>query len=175
MVIRYFELGDHFNRGNGSRSQQVASGESHQTVPMQCTPFGHSRKSTKFRQFGDTAASSSARRISRNPRQQPVAAACMRSLDHERCPRCNTCVTVREVYRPPLIFAPKRSGSHWPTIRDQVTANICRQSRPLCERGSRNSRSLSVSDAGLKPEAQAKKNERVSFACASGFNTRCVR
>jgi hypothetical protein len=37
-----------------------------------------------------------------------VAAARVGSLDHERCPCCNTCVTVREVYRPPVIFVPKR-------------------------------------------------------------------
>ncbi len=37
-----------------------------------------------------------------------VAAARVVSLDRERCPRCNTCVTVREVYRPPVIFVPKR-------------------------------------------------------------------
>lgn len=37
-----------------------------------------------------------------------VAAAKVVSLDRERCPRCNTCVSVREVYRPPVIFIPKR-------------------------------------------------------------------
>lgn len=39
-----------------------------------------------------------------------VAAAKLVSLDRERCPRCNTCVTVREVYRPPVIFIPKRGA-----------------------------------------------------------------
>jgi hypothetical protein len=37
-----------------------------------------------------------------------VAAAKVVSLDRARCPRCNTCVSVREVYRPPVIFIPKR-------------------------------------------------------------------
>lgn len=37
-----------------------------------------------------------------------AAAAKVVSLDRERCPRCNTCVTVREVYRPPVIFIPNR-------------------------------------------------------------------
>jgi hypothetical protein len=37
-----------------------------------------------------------------------IAAAKVVSLDRQRCPRCNTCVTVREVYRPPVIFVPKR-------------------------------------------------------------------
>ena len=38
------------------------------------------------------------------------AAAKVVSLDRERCPRCNTCKTVREVYRPPVIFIPKRGA-----------------------------------------------------------------
>jgi len=37
-----------------------------------------------------------------------AAAARVSSLDRERCPRCNTCVSVRQVYRPPVIFIPKR-------------------------------------------------------------------
>lgn len=37
-----------------------------------------------------------------------IAAAKVVSLDRERCPRCNTCVTVRVVYRPPVIFIPQR-------------------------------------------------------------------
>ena len=37
-----------------------------------------------------------------------VAAAKVVSLDRQRCPRCNTCVTVREVYRPPVVVNPKR-------------------------------------------------------------------
>lgn len=34
-----------------------------------------------------------------------AAAARVCALDPERCPRCNTCVTVRTVYRPPVLFA----------------------------------------------------------------------
>ena len=37
-----------------------------------------------------------------------AAAAKVVSLDRDRCPRCNTCLKVREVYRPPVIFTPKR-------------------------------------------------------------------
>ena len=37
-----------------------------------------------------------------------AAAAKVVSLDRDRCPRCNTCLKVREVYRPPVIFIPKR-------------------------------------------------------------------
>jgi hypothetical protein len=37
-----------------------------------------------------------------------AAAAKVVSLDRDRCPRCNTCVSVREVFRPPVIFIPKR-------------------------------------------------------------------
>ena len=36
-----------------------------------------------------------------------VAQVC--ALDPERCPRCNTCVTVRSVYHPPLVFDPVSS------------------------------------------------------------------
>jgi hypothetical protein len=35
-----------------------------------------------------------------------AAAAQVCALDPERCPRCNTCVTVRSVYRPPVVFSP---------------------------------------------------------------------
>jgi len=46
---------------------------------------------------------------SSGPSSEPrCAAAKVVSLDRERCPRCNTCVTVRQVYRPPVIFIPKR-------------------------------------------------------------------
>ena len=34
-----------------------------------------------------------------------AAAALVCVLDPERCPRCNTCVTVRSVFRPPVVFA----------------------------------------------------------------------
>jgi hypothetical protein len=37
-----------------------------------------------------------------------AAAAQVPALDPPRCPRCNTCVTVRSVYHPPLVFAPVR-------------------------------------------------------------------
>ena len=40
--------------------------------------------------------------------EPPVAAANAVSLERERCPRCNTCVTVREVYWPPVVVNPKR-------------------------------------------------------------------
>jgi len=46
---------------------------------------------------------------SSQPTSEPrVATAKVVSLDRQRCQRCNTCVTVREIYRPPVIFVPKR-------------------------------------------------------------------
>ena len=37
-----------------------------------------------------------------------AAAARVSSLDRQRCPRCNTCVTIRQVYRPLVVLIPKR-------------------------------------------------------------------